>query len=71
MQFQRGFVSRLYPDSGQEVLLRQGIGVCRLVDNVGLKQRRDHDRKLERSSGGKLNDVAQARKLTALRREFA
>ncbi len=44
--------------------------MCRLIYNLALEHRRDHDRNFERVTGCKLNYVAQARELTALRREF-
>jgi putative transposase len=44
--------------------------VCRLVYNLALEQRRDCYRQFERATGKRLNYVAQARELTALRAEF-
>ncbi len=53
-------------------LFRQFAGVCRLVYNLALEQRRDWWRSYERETGSKLNFVfvAQARELTTLRAEF-
>ncbi len=70
MLLQRGFVFRLDPDADQELLVRQAIGVCRLVYNPALEQRRDHYRNFRRSTGGKLPYVAQEWELTALRWQF-
>jgi len=40
MKQMRGHVYRLYPTADQEVLMRQFAGVCRLVYNLALEQRR-------------------------------
>ena len=45
-------------------------GVCRLVWNLALEQRRDHWRRYQRQTGNNLNHVAQSRELTQLRKEF-
>src|SRR5262249_23949835 len=45
-------------------------GVCRLVYNLALEQRRHWYRQFERRTGRRLNYVAQARELTALRAKF-
>jgi putative transposase len=66
----RGFRYKLAPTPEQEVLFRQFAGVCRLVYNLALEQRRDWWRQFERETGRKLNYVAQARELTLLRAEF-
>lgn len=66
----RGFRYKLAPTPEQEVLFRQFAGVCRLVYNLALEQRREGWRQFERQTGQRLNYVAQARELTALRREF-
>ena len=47
----------------------QFAGVCRLVWNLALEQRRNHWRQYRRATGNNLNYVAQARELTALRAE--
>lgn len=70
MRMLRGFRYKLDPTPEQEALFRQFAGVCRLVYNLALEQRRDWSRHYERKTGRKLNYVAQARELTALRAEF-
>jgi putative transposase len=70
MLFQRGYVYRLQLKAPQEVLLRQAIGVCRLVYNIALEQRRDFYRAFRRATGSGIGYVSQARELTNLRREF-
>lgn len=49
----------------------QYAGVCRLIWNLALEQRRDHWRQYQRKTGNNLNHVTQARQLTELRAEFA
>ena len=66
----RGFRFKLHPTPEQEHSFRSFAGVCRLVYNLALEQRRDHWRNYQRKTGQKLNYVAQARELTALRAEF-
>jgi putative transposase len=66
----RGFRYRLYPTPEQETLFRQFAGVCRLVYNLALEQRRDWYRHYERQTGGNLNYAAQCRELTDLRAAF-
>lgn len=65
----RGFKFKLKPTPLQEKTFRAFSGVCRLVYNLALEQRRDWWREYERSTGSRLNYVAQARELTALRAE--
>lgn len=60
----RGFVFRLAPRPEQEALLRQAVGVCRLVYNLALEQRRTWGR----SHG--IGYHGQVLELTALRAEF-
>src|SRR5215217_1956685 len=66
----RGYRFKLRPTAEQEALFRQFAGVCRLVYNLALEQRRDWWRLYERETGQRLNYVAQARQLTDLRAEF-
>ena len=66
----RGFRYKLAPTAEQEVLLRQFSGVCRLVYDLALEQRRDFWRQYRRQTGQSLNYVAQARQLTALRAQY-
>ena len=66
----RGFRFRLCPTAEQGDLFRQFAGVCRLVYNLALEQRRDWYRQYECNIGARLNYIAQARELTMLRAEF-
>jgi len=66
----RGFRYRLDPTAEQTALFRQFAGVCRLVYNLALEQRRDWWRHFERQTGSRLNYAAQCRELTALRAEY-
>ncbi len=66
----RGFRYKLSPSADQEAMFWRFAGVCRLVYNLALEQRRDWWRHYERETGSKLNYVAQARQLTDLRAEF-
>ncbi|PYD59280.1 helix-turn-helix domain-containing protein, partial [Gluconacetobacter entanii] len=65
----RGFTYRLKPNALQEEAFLQFAGVCRLVWNLALEQRRDHWRNYQARTGDNLNYVTQARELTILRRE--
>jgi len=66
----RGFRYKLIPTQEQNSLFLQFSGVCRLIYNLALEQRRDHWRAYQRIHEKKLNYFAQARELTALRAEF-
>lgn len=65
----RGFTFRLYPTPDQEDVFSRFAGVCRLVWNLALEQRRDHWRRYQATTGNNLNYVTQARELTLLRAE--
>lgn len=65
----RGFTYRLYPTTEQADAFTRFAGVCRLVWNLALEQRRDHWRRYQAHTGNNLNYVTQARELTALRAE--
>lgn len=65
----RGFVFALRPTPDQERILAQYAGVCRLIWNLCLEQRRDHWRNYQRTEGCALNGVSQQRELTKLRAE--
>ncbi|MBB2199493.1 transposase [Gluconacetobacter sp. 1c LMG 22058] len=65
----RGFTYRLKPNALQEEAFLKFAGVCRLVWNLALEQRRDHWRNYRARTGDNLNYVTQARELTLLRRE--
>ena len=64
-----GFTYRLYPTTEQADAFTRFAGVCRLVWNLALEQRRDHWRRYQARTGNNLNYVTQARELTALRAE--
>ncbi|HEY2753279.1 helix-turn-helix domain-containing protein, partial [Phenylobacterium sp.] len=66
----RGFRYKLAPSCEQEGRFRQFAGVCRLIYNLALEQRRDWGRRFERQTGSKLTYVAQAGELTALRADY-
>jgi|JRYH01.1.fsa_nt_gb putative transposase len=70
MDVHRAFRYKLAPTAEQEVLFRQFAGVCRLIYNLALEQRRDWWRHYQRQTGCRLNYVAQARDLTVLRAEY-
>jgi putative transposase len=63
----RGFRYRIYPTPEQESLFRQFAGVCRLVYNLGLEQRRDFWRQYQRQTGKTISVVSQCKELTELR----
>jgi putative transposase len=65
----RGFVYRLAPSTEQAALMAQFAGVCRLIWNLALEQRRDHWRRYQAMTGNTLTYIMQARELTALRAE--
>lgn len=65
MIIHRGYRFKLYPTAEQEVLFQQHAGVCRLVYNLALEQRRTWGR----SHG--IGYMKQARELTALRAQFS
>lgn len=65
----RGYTYKLIPNASQEEVFFRYAGVCRLVWNLALEQRKEHWRNYKSSTGNTLNYVAQARELTVLRRE--
>ena len=67
---QRGYQYKLNPSDEQATLFVQFAGVCRLVYNVALEQRRDFWRQFKAPAGNSINYPAQARELTMLREEF-
>lgn len=66
----RGYKFRLYATSEQEILFGQYAGVCRLIYNTGLEQRRDWWRLFKANTGRAISYPSQARELTMLRAEF-
>jgi len=70
MAINRGYKFRLYATEEQEALFGQYAGVCRLVYNLALEQRRDWWRQHERNGLGRITFASQCRELTMLRAEF-
>lgn len=66
----RSFKYKLSPTLAQEELFRQFSGVCRLIYNIGLEQRRDHWRRYHQSMGRHINYFGQAAELTMLRQQY-
>jgi putative transposase len=66
----RGYKFRLYATDEQKVLFGQFAGVCRLIYNLGLEQRRDWWRQYRDTTGSSIGYHSQGRELTALRAEF-
>jgi putative transposase len=70
MRINRGYRFKLRPTEEQAKLLFQHVGVCRLVYNLALEQRRDHHRQYRAAMGKHISYGSQAAELTALRAEF-
>lgn len=70
MKISRGFRFRLYPTPAQAEVLGQYVGVCRLVYNLALEQRRDFYRQYRRQEGRAISFASQSRELTQLRAEY-
>ncbi len=68
--YHRGFTYKLKPTTAQEDQFRQFAGVCRLLWNLALEQRRHHWRNFQVQTGDNLNYVTQSRELTKLRADF-
>ncbi len=66
----RGYRYKLRPTDDQTVLFARFAGVCRLVYNLALEQRREHWRAYRAHTGKHIGYVAQCRELTLLRAEF-
>lgn len=66
----RGYRYRLYATDGQQELFGQFAGVCRLVYNICLEQRRDWWRNYRNATGFNISFASQCRELTELRAEF-
>ncbi|WP_417255283.1 RNA-guided endonuclease InsQ/TnpB family protein [Celeribacter sp.] len=52
---QRGYRYKLKPTPAQERLFAQSAGVCRLIYNLALEQRRDHWRAFKRQTGSSIS----------------
>lgn len=70
MKIRRGYKFKLRPTADQESFLYQHAGVCRLVYNLALEQRRDHYRQFRAATGRNISFGSQSAELTALRAEF-
>ncbi|WP_372501184.1 transposase (plasmid) [Tistrella mobilis] len=66
----RGYLYKLKPTPAQASLFAQFAGVCRLIYNIALEQRRDHWQAYRRATGNGISYVGQARELTELRRDY-
>jgi len=66
----RGYRFKLAPKPAQEEQFRQFAGVCRLVYNLALEQRRDWWRQYERNVGRRLTCFDQINEITDLRAEL-
>lgn len=66
----RGYKFCIYATGEQDALFGRYAGVCRVVYNLGLEQRRDWWRNYRNTTGSGISYVAQARELTQLRAEF-
>ncbi len=70
MRINRGFRYRLEPTPEQEQLFDQFAGVCRLVYNLALEQRRDYWRQYKSNVGRSISWASQSREVSDLRREY-
>ena len=70
IMIQRGYRYKLHPTDAQTELFNQFAGVCRLIYNLALEQRRDHWRTFKRQTGNNISAPSQARELTKLRAEY-
>lgn len=66
----RTYRYRLTPTDAQRAKMAQAAGVCRLVYNLCLDQRRDFWRQHLRSTGRHISYFGQSAEITALRKEF-
>lgn len=63
----RGNTYLMKPTQEQSEALAQHTGVCRMIWNLALEQRRNHWRHYQAATGNTLNYVSQSRELTLLR----
>jgi putative transposase len=66
----RGFCFRLDPSAAQARQMMSSAGVCRLIYNLALEQRRAFHRQFRQSTGRSISYVTQARELTELRAQY-
>ena len=70
MKITRGYRYKLDPTPAQARLFTHFAGVCRLVYNLALEQRRDFHRQFRAATGKHISYGAQAAELTVLRASF-
>lgn len=70
MKINRGYRFLLSPTPAQGDAFAHHAGVCRLIYNIALEQRRDHHRQFKRSTGSGISFASQCRELTQIRAEF-
>jgi putative transposase len=70
MRVNRGYRFKLDPTPAQKARFAHFAGVCRLVYNLALEQRRDFHRQFRASTGKRISFASQCRELTALRASF-
>ena len=69
MKISRGYKFKLDPTDAQAKAFARNVGVCRVVYNLALEQRRDHYRQFRRATGFGISFASQCRELTELRAE--
>jgi putative transposase len=69
MNFTRSFRYKLSPTTEQEQLFRQFSGVCRLIYNVALEQRRDWWVHYKRNTGKTITAASQSAEVSIIRRD--
>ena len=67
MKISRGHKFKLDPTDAQAEAFARNVGVCRVVYNLALEQRRDHYRQFRRATGYGISFASQCRELTELR----
>lgn len=70
MKIYRSYKCKMAPDPAQSETFSRNVGVCRLVYNLALEQRRDHHRQFRAYKGVGISFLSQSRELTQLRAEF-
>jgi putative transposase len=70
MIIHRGYRFRLAPTPAQSEAFERFAGVCRLIYNLALEQRRDWWRQYKATEGRSISVASQCREVTALRAEY-
>lgn len=70
MKIHRGYKFLLSPTPAQRDAFAAHAGVCRLIYNLALEQRRDHHQQFKRATGFGISFASQCRELTQIRAEF-